>query len=171
MPHAATPAFRLYLLRHAQSGWAMPGQGDFDRTLDETGLADAGRVAEMAADRRLAADLILCSTAVRCRQTAEPFQKSMGQDRAVTFLDGLYSGTAQTYRDIIASHANLGAVMVIGHNPMVHHTFEDMIGVPEASSAMPRGFSPGSLAVVDFDSPPDVHSLRGRLAHLLTPED
>ncbi|TIV15839.1 MAG: histidine phosphatase family protein, partial [Mesorhizobium sp.] len=32
---------RLYLLRHAKAGWALPGVRDFDRPLDESGKADA----------------------------------------------------------------------------------------------------------------------------------
>ncbi|RUZ11954.1 histidine phosphatase family protein, partial [Mesorhizobium sp. M7A.F.Ca.US.007.01.2.1] len=32
---------RLYLLRHAKAGWALPGMRDFDRPLDASGRADA----------------------------------------------------------------------------------------------------------------------------------
>ncbi len=32
-----TPAFRLYILRHARAAWAQPGQSDFERALDDDG--------------------------------------------------------------------------------------------------------------------------------------
>ncbi|RUX92559.1 histidine phosphatase family protein, partial [Mesorhizobium sp. M7A.F.Ca.CA.004.04.1.1] len=32
---------RLYLLRHAKAGWALPGMRDFDRPLDASGRSDA----------------------------------------------------------------------------------------------------------------------------------
>ncbi|TIX99998.1 MAG: histidine phosphatase family protein, partial [Mesorhizobium sp.] len=32
---------KLYLLRHAKAGWALPGMRDFDRPLDASGIADA----------------------------------------------------------------------------------------------------------------------------------
>ena len=35
MASFGTPAFRLYLLRHARAAWAEPGKTDFDRTLDD----------------------------------------------------------------------------------------------------------------------------------------
>ena len=62
-------AFRLYLLRHARSSWAQPGQTDFERTLDDVGFGDAEIVADMAADRGFVPNRVLCSTATRCRQT------------------------------------------------------------------------------------------------------
>ena len=32
---------RIYLLRHAKSGWAEPGARDFDRSLSDAGFAEA----------------------------------------------------------------------------------------------------------------------------------
>ncbi len=36
---------RLFLLRHAKAAWAKPGMKDFDRPLDEEGIASLMRLA------------------------------------------------------------------------------------------------------------------------------
>jgi phosphohistidine phosphatase len=92
MPAASAPVFRLYLLRHAKAAWALPGQKDFDRTLDDAGFADAEIVADIAADRGLRPDLVLCSTAVRCRQTADALRRAMTEDLDIRYIDALYAG-------------------------------------------------------------------------------
>ena len=58
---------RIYLLRHAKSGWAEPGGRDFDRSLSDAGFAEAELLAETAADKQYRPDLVVCSTAKRCR--------------------------------------------------------------------------------------------------------
>ncbi len=56
----------------------------------------------MAADRGIRPELILCSTAVRCRQTAEPFFRSVSEDSPdIRYVDALYTGPASVYTDII----------------------------------------------------------------------
>ena len=49
----------LYLLRHAKAGWAAPGMRDFDRPLDDTGLADAEAMGRTMRAQRLVPDLTL----------------------------------------------------------------------------------------------------------------
>lgn len=155
MPAASAPVFRLYLLRHAKAAWALPGQKDFDRTLDETGFADAEIVADMAADQGLRPDLILCSTAERCRQTADAFRRTMTEDLEIRYVDELYAGGANVYRDIISSQdPTLSALMVVGHNPVIEEILREILGEEAAVEAAPAGYPPGALAVIDFDTRP-----------------
>jgi len=163
------PGFRLYLLRHAKAGWALPGQKDFDRTLDDTGFAEAGMVAEMAADRGLAPGLILSSPAVRCRQTAEVFRRAMGEGLDIRYIDALYTGADDTYRDIITSQGSLASLMVVGHNPVIEEIVREILG--EQAAAIPYGYPPGALAVIDFHDRPQAGILPpGKLVAWLDPE-
>ena len=155
MPAAPAPVFRLFLLRHAKAAWALPGQKDFDRALDDTGFADAEIVADMAADQGLRPDLILCSTAVRCRQTADAFRRAMTEDLDIRYVDELYAGGASVYRDIIGSQdSGLSALMVVGHNPVIEEILRDILGEEAAIKAAPGGYPAGALAVIDFDTRP-----------------
>jgi phosphohistidine phosphatase len=171
MPPQSAPVFRLYLLRHAKAAWALPGQKDFDRTLDEMGFADAEIVADMAADKDFVPDLVLCSTAVRCRQTAEALSRAMTEDLEILYIDALYTGSSNIYRDLIGSQdASLSSLMVVGHNPAIEEVLRGILGEEAAMQAIPAGYPPGALAVIDMDKhPSDGELASGRLADWLDP--
>ena len=60
---------RLFLLRHARAGWALPGVRDFDRPLDATGQAEAEATGEAMRTSGYIPDVTLCSNARRARET------------------------------------------------------------------------------------------------------
>jgi phosphohistidine phosphatase len=145
-------AFRLYLLRHAHASWAQPGQTDFERTLDDAGHAEAQIVANTAMEKGLLPDLVLCSTAHRCRQTVEPFQRAFGLDLDIRFLETLYTGDIETYRALILANGDKPSLMLVGHNPAIQEIFFSLIKREVAENAAPHGFLPATLAVIDFSS-------------------
>ena len=172
MPAASAPVFRLLLLRHAKAAWALPGQKDFDRTLDDAGFADAEVLADMAADQDLRPDLVLCSTAVRCRQTVDALRRAMSENLEIRYIDGLYAGGANVYRDIISSQdPTLSALMVVGHNPVIEEILNEVLGEEAATKAAPAGYPAGALAVIDFETrPSDSRLPLGILAAWLDPD-
>ena len=170
MSVAPIPVFRIYLLRHARAAWALPGQSDFDRPLDDLGFADAEILADTAADRGYSPGLVLCSTALRCRQTADAFRRALREDLEIRHVDALYAGAVNVYRDLIAAQADRASLMVVGHNPVIEETLQECLGNEAAACAIPAGYPPGALAVVDFDVPPTGGPLPiGRLADWLDP--
>lgn len=154
MQDSAARPFRLFLLRHARSGWALPGQRDFDRALDDVGYAEAELIAQMAADRGIRPELILCSTAVRCRQTTEPFFRSVSEDIQIRYVDALYTGPASVYTDIIDANRHLNSLMIVGHNPMIDELFRRFAGNEAATDALPHGYPPAALAILDLQGGP-----------------
>lgn len=146
------PPSRIYLLRHAEAAWAAPGQSDFDRPLSEKGYADAEIVAENAADRGYKPDIVLSSTAVRCKQTADAVHRAMGENLDIRFVDALYSATPEIYLDIIGAQQDVTSVMLVGHNPVMEQTLEALIGHQALAQALPTGFPPGGLAVLDYNT-------------------
>jgi len=148
---------RLYLLRHARAGWAMPGVRDFDRALDDVGVADAQATGAAMAAAGYVPDLTLCSNARRARETLEGVVGHTDVGR-VLFFDQLYTEDATGYLALIRDHGGFGSLLVIGHNPMM----EDLAmaiagdGEPEAREALANGFPTCGLAVIRFE-----HSLDG----------
>jgi len=145
------PPSRIYLLRHAEAAWATPGQRDFDRPLNDKGYADAEIVADKAADKGYRPDLVVCSTAVRCRDTAEAVRRAMGATLDVRFVDELYNASADSYLEIIDAQEAVNSVMLIGHNPTMEQTLEALIGHDALCRALPGGFPTAGLAVLDYD--------------------
>lgn len=143
------PPFRIYLLRHANSGWAKPGERDFDRQLDDQGYAEAEIVAEKAADKNYRPDIVISSTAVRCRQTAEAIRRALGESTEMIFVDELYNAPLGTYVALLSAQQENRSVMLIGHNPTIEETFEALIGAERMISAIPGGYPTAGLAVID----------------------
>jgi phosphohistidine phosphatase len=142
---------RLFLLRHAKAGWALPGVRDFDRPLDASGHADAEAAGAEMRSRGYVPDITLCSNALRARETLEGVAGQADTGRVV-FSDRLYSEDAAGYLALIHESANSGSILVIGHNPMM----EDLAtaisgdGDPSARATLSSGFPTSGLAVIAF---------------------
>lgn len=144
-------ANRLFLLRHAKAGWALPGMRDFDRPLDPSGMADATATGQAMQACNFIPDLTLCSGAARARQTLEGIAAHADTGRTL-FLDSLYSEDAAGYLKIIREAGVPGSLLVIGHNPML----EDLAmaiateGEDHARANLHAGFPTSGLAVIRF---------------------
>ena len=120
---------RLALVRHAKSDWGDPGLDDHDRPLNDRGMRDAPRMARQLAESGFRADLILSSTALRARTTAEAFAAELGM--AVSLDPELYGAPARVLLAAAAA-TRAPAVMVVAHDPgmsvLAAHLSDDAIG-------------------------------------------
>ena len=105
---------RLALVRHAKSDWGNPGLDDHDRPLNDRGLRDAPRMARALAETGFRPDVILSSTALRARTTAEAFAAELRI--AVSLEPELYGAPASTLLDVAAA-TGAASVMVVAHDP------------------------------------------------------
>jgi phosphohistidine phosphatase len=125
---------------------------DFDRPLDETGIADARATGEAMRACAYVPDLTLCSSARRTRETLEEVAGTADTGRVI-FLDALYSEDAGGYLEEIRRNGSAGSLLVIGHNPMM----EDLAmavshsGEEAALAMLHHGFPTSGLAVVRFE--------------------
>jgi phosphohistidine phosphatase len=136
----------LYLLRHAKSSWSDPLLDDFDRPLNERGRRATGLIAQYMASHGIAPDLVLCSTAQRARETA---QRIFAGDAPVVFEDVLYLASAdQLLARLRAVTDDVGAVMLVGHNPGIENLAVALMGDGDAAAggSMMTKFSTGALA-------------------------
>ncbi|RWX75490.1 histidine phosphatase family protein [Neorhizobium lilium] len=153
------PPFRIYLLRHAKAVRGDPGQRDFDRGLDDQGYAEAEMIAERAADCGYRPDMVISSTAVRCRQTADAVRRAISETIEPMFVDDLYNGSAEIYLDILSAQRDSRSVMLIGHNPVIEQTLAALIGTSQVSAAIPSGYPTAGLAVLDHQGSGTVWTL------------
>ena len=110
----------LHLLRHAKSD-RNEAVEDHERPLSRRGREAARRVAESLPAALGALDLVLCSTALRTRETAALVLTGFVAPPCVLYEDGLYlAGRAMLLRRLRGLDESAGAVMVIGHNPGLH---------------------------------------------------
>lgn len=147
----------LLLLRHAKSAWDDHRLADIDRPLAPRGLRAAQLIAEAIEERGLRPDRILCSPALRTRETLATLVSHLGDDDLqVEITDALYEPHAGDYREVIAEHGDQAkTLLVIGHNPAIHATAILVCGSgnPEIGAEIAAKFPTAALAVIDFSEP------------------
>jgi phosphohistidine phosphatase len=112
---------RLYLLRHAKSSWDDPSIADDERPLSPRGRKAAVRMARHLGREAIRPDLVLCSTALRARETYERIAPALG-DPPTRTENGLYGATAEALLERLRRvPEETGSVMLIGHNPGLQH--------------------------------------------------
>ncbi|MEM5774179.1 MAG: histidine phosphatase family protein, partial [Anaerolineaceae bacterium] len=80
----------LLIMRHGKSSWKDPALADSERPLKKRGRKESKSMAKLLDDKKFKPDLILCSTALRARQTAEIVVDELNFKKQVEYLDSLY---------------------------------------------------------------------------------
>jgi phosphohistidine phosphatase len=108
----------VLLLRHAKSGWGHPGLDDHERPLNRRGERAAEALADHIVRHEPRPDLILCSTAVRTRQTLAPLVHLLTTPAPPIALErALYLASEDTLLGRLrALPEDVRTVLLIGHN-------------------------------------------------------
>lgn len=151
------PGKLICLMRHSDAV-AQLSDGvtrDYDRPLSDHGIHLLGDVRRFFKGHNFLPDLILCSPAVRTRQTLEWVLEALGTDAEVTFDDALYGISAnQLIEKIQALPPEKSTVLVIGHNPSVSDAMQLLYTRCANNASVPFGLParPGQLGVFHSDS-------------------
>lgn len=107
----------LLLFRHAKSSWATPGQADHDRPLNGRGRRAAVLMAGWMLREGWRPDLVLCSSALRTRETIALVMQTLPVPLLLT-EPGLYLASAARLRQRVRQVDDAVArLMVVAHNP------------------------------------------------------
>jgi phosphohistidine phosphatase len=111
----------VYIIRHAKSRHAFPGESDFSRPLNETGLQQVEKMAARLSEIKDRIDMIFCSSALRTKQTAIGLATAWGLDpNKIQFVDELYHASEETITQFISSINNsCNTAIIVAHNPGV----------------------------------------------------
>ncbi|GAB3339913.1 SixA phosphatase family protein [Marilutibacter aestuarii] len=134
----------LILLRHAHAEPAVVGRADLDRPLSAEGLAEAEAAGRWLAEQRLIPDCVLCSPSRRTRETLEAVLSVIGYvDQRIE--PSIYEATPGTLIALADTHADVGRLMLVGHNP----GFERLSALLHSGQTSEyRGMPPAGLAVL-----------------------
>lgn len=164
----------LLLLRHARAAWPEPGMRDFDRPLDPAGVGEADRMGRIIAGSVHRPRRVICSSARRARETWSGISRHLAvPDNMVQHTDSLFTGDGGVYLDLLRATAETGALMMIGHNPMIEDLAYALApeGNAEALEARSGGFPVAGLAIIAFAAGLDTAAPgRGRLEAFLAPD-
>jgi phosphohistidine phosphatase len=165
---------RLLLLRHAKAAVASAGRSDFDRPLAERGHEQMAAMGPLIITSGFAPDHILCSSALRTRETLEDFVPALPALVPVTLSRAVYEAGASGLLELIAETGGAaGSLMVIGHNPTLHELALELAALGDETMLreVREKFPTAALAAIGFDVDDwrDIRPGAGRLLALLTP--
>lgn len=123
----------LLIMRHAKSRWKEQDLPDHDRPLNKRGKNDAPRMGKLLKDEDLIPDLIMSSTAVRAKKTAELVAKACKYKGKIVLNHSLYGAEPTAYLKILEGLSDKHmVVLVVGHSPSV----EDTVGLLTGSQGI-----------------------------------
>jgi phosphohistidine phosphatase len=115
----------LYLLRHAKSSWKDDSLLDIERPLNKRGRKAAETVGRFLKKKRIIPDLVLCSTAVRARETAEIVMEAAGRSPDIHFDERIYEADPERLLEVVTQIDKAKKrVFLVGHNPGLEEFLE-----------------------------------------------
>lgn len=141
-------------MRHAKAAWpqAVP---DPDRPLADRGEDDAGVAAGLFETDLPVPDLVLCSPALRARQTWEIAGAQIDPAPPVQYEDSIYSAGVDDLIDLARNlDEDTGTALFLGHEPTISRTTLALAGPSSSDSAVAqvqRKFPTCAIAVLNLD--------------------
>jgi phosphohistidine phosphatase len=164
---------QLFLLRHAKSSHKDSSLDDHDRPLASRGRRATEVMAAYLRDHSIEPALVLCSSAVRARQTLDGVAPGLGGSPDVRVESELYQASAsrllarlQRVPDAVPS------AMLVGHNPSMQQLALDLASAGPDLAGLSDKYPTGALAILEFDASwGDLDADGARLARLVKPRD
>ncbi|MCL1588337.1 MAG: histidine phosphatase family protein [Actinomycetia bacterium] len=108
----------LMIMRHGKSDWDSDAQSDHARPLANRGILSAERMGEVIRDLGTIPGLVISSTAVRARATAELARITGGWPSRLILEDDLYGASPRGALEVVERYAgDCERVMIVGHEP------------------------------------------------------
>lgn len=140
---------RLILTRHAKSSWDDPTVADHDRPLNARGIRSAGLIGQWLASRGDVPGEVLCSDALRTRETWEQIAPRVGGAPVVTLKPALYHAGPDVMLAVLR-HATAPVVMMLGHNPGIAEFAARLMALPPVAPEFHR-YPTGATLVATFE--------------------
>ena len=145
----------VLLLRHAETEDTRPGGRDIDRRLTASGDEQARAVGAYLAGRGLIVDAVLCSAAVRTRQTLAGLGLPLPDASRLDLSSAYYNAGSDTLIEALRSlDEGCRTILLVGHAPGVPAVAYELAD-PETSDRTARAaidgrFPAATLAQLEF---------------------
>lgn len=165
---------RLLILRHAKAAWPRDVT-DHDRPLASRGHQDAPQAGVWLRESGIIPDAIICSDALRTRQTCTWVCSELGEKAPTPYLESrLYHADASAALSVInETGTQVRTLLVIGHMPWVQELGMRIAAVDsEEDPVMQMAEHYPTLGLQVFEIPGDWATLDGRdarMTHFVVP--
>jgi phosphohistidine phosphatase len=139
---------KILIIRHATAEHEGYFLKDFDRNLDQTGIAEAKKLGKFIQTKKIKPGIVYCSSASRTLQTANIFLQESGLESIqLEPVPALYNSNYQTLLlQIQASPPEIDCICIVAHNP----------GVSQIATMLCQSehfqLAPGSAVCLEFDT-------------------
>lgn len=116
------PGKLICLMRHSEAVTQLSESvtRDFDKPLTDSGIHQLEHVRDFLKSQHFLPDLILCSPAVRTRQTLEWVQEALGTGAEVVFDEEIYGLKAESLlHKLFELPKQKSTILIVGHNPAI----------------------------------------------------
>lgn len=142
---------QLLLLRHAKSSWKDSELPDRERPLAPRGRRAAALMAEHLREQAVMPGLVLCSPALRARETLARIEPALSGRVSALIEPELYAASAHRLLERLGEvDAEVDSVLLIGHNPGLQELAIDLAGSGEQLDSVRRRYPTGALATLEF---------------------
>lgn len=119
----------LLLLRHAKSSPIDAAGQDFERPLNDRGKKEAELIADFIRRQKIPVDLIVCSPAVRAKQTMELIFATNQLSPEVRFDQRIYDASPTQLLEVISGvEDERRCLLIVGHNPGMEELLTLLLG-------------------------------------------
>lgn len=170
---------RLLILRHAKAG-PHDEKHDKERRLIDRGRSNSALMGRVMREKSYVPQLVLCSSAVRTRETWEHAAPELYAKPETEFLDALYDASAGTILNCLTrANDDAASLLYIGHNPGLEDLARLLVREPESGderrrmSVLMSKYPTAALTVIDFalNSWLEIAPGKGVLADFIMPAD
>jgi phosphohistidine phosphatase len=133
----------LMLMRHAKSDWDASYGADHDRPLSQRGVRSARLMGRVIAGADLIPDLVISSTAIRARTTAQLAAESGAWVCSIDLEPGFYGAGPDTVLTLASKAPDMERLMLVGHQPTWSLLVQRLTGAR-------ADMKTGSVAIIDM---------------------
>ena len=162
----------LVLVRHGKSSWDYDVD-DHERPLSGRGRRDAEALGRFLSQRSMRADLVLCSTAMRTKQTWDYAKAGGAAAGEIQYLREIYHAWVPELLTMIREVPDeIHTLLVLGHAPGIPDLVEHLCVRTESPdwTQMDSKFPTSALAIVNVPGPwAELGKDRAELASFVVP--
>jgi len=165
---------RLWLLRHAKSSWDDPALEDRDRPLAPRGERAADEMRRYLDAERVGPDLVVCSSALRTRQTLARVLPGLGSELEIRIDPSCYTFDPTDLLERLRRVPDgVGSVMLIGHNPAIEGLAVALCARGDRLDRLTTKYPTGGLAEIELPTGgwSEVGDRTGELTRFVIPRD
>lgn len=142
----------IVLVRHSKSAWGLD-VADHERPLSGRGKRDAAALGHHLTSAGLLPGAVVCSTAVRARDTWTRALKGGATQAPVQYLERVYEGEARDLTRVLRGTSDdVSTVLMVGHAPGIPDLVEHLAARTKGKAwkQLDTKFPTSALAVLHF---------------------